>query len=517
MKKSLLDIVIGYISPEAGNKRLEAKGKTAFIARAYDAAKKFSTDDWTSATKGSANSEIRGAQETLRSKGRDAIRNNPYAGRGLNAIVSNTVGSGIVPNIKAKSKLQTKRLNDAWKEWGETPLCDSLGKNNFYAMQALVMRSTAESGEILAIKEINPEGMQIRLVESDHLVSSKDTTSNKDTGESTVQGVKVDNKGRVKSYFLYENHPGDIRATSKELEILKENICHVYREDRPGQLRGVSWFHPVIRQLEDFNEYQQATLISRKVGACFSAFITTNDTDSTLSAADLANKRSLDSQLSPASIRYLSNGESVELATPPAISGYDEYCRQTLRSIASGLGVTYEALTSDYSQVNFSSGRMGHIEFRRNVEMWRWSTLIPQFCDPAFKHFLKWCQIAKGIPIEGVSVTWCAPQWAMIDPTKEIAAMNSAVRSGLMSFQTAILELGYDPETHLNEIADNNKRLDELEIILDSDPRKTTQAGLFQMVQGEQNSQGKQNDVKDNEEDSSNGSPSDTSDGQSNN
>lgn len=513
MKLSLLDKLILEISPSLGAKRINAKGNAEYYKRSYDAAKTFKTDDWTSATKGSANSEIRGAQETLRSKGRDAIRNNPYAGRGLNAIVSNTVGSGIIPNIKAKSKLQTKRLNDAWKEWGETALCDALGKNNFYTMQALALRSVVESGEILSLKEINKEAMQLRLIESDHIVTYKETTPSKNSDESVIQGIKVDNKGRVKSYFIYKTHPGDIRTSSEFTEVSKEDIDHVYREDRPGQLRGVSWFHPVIRQLEDFNEYQQATLISRKVGACFSAFITTNDADSTLSSTDLITKRNLESQLSPASIRYLSQGESVELATPPAISGYDEYCRQTLRAIASGLGVTYEALTSDYSQVNFSSGRMGHLEFRRNVEMWRWSMLIPQFCEPSFKHFLKWCEIAKGIPTEGVTVEWVAPAWSMIDPTKEIAAMSEAVRSGLMTYKKAVLELGYDPENHLVEISENNKRLDELEIILDSDPRKTTKAGLFQMTQDQSNTQGNNDDVKDTQEDPTDGSSSNSSDG----
>jgi lambda family phage portal protein len=487
MKSTIFDKFVGFFSPELELKRVKARGKIEFLQRSYDAAQSFKTDDWRSATHGSANLEIRGAQSVLRAKGRDAIRNNPYASKALNTIVSNTVGHGIVPNIKGKSSLQTKRLQDAWKEWAETSLCDVTGLHNFYGLQSLALRSTVESGEILTIKEINSKGMQLRLLESDYIVSSKESSLLKATDDQLIQGVRVDKFGRVVSYILYKSHPGESRGNLEEVEISKDKICHVYKQDRPGQLRGVSWFHSVIRQMEDFNEFQQATLINRKVSACFTAFITKDASNETMASADLKAKREAEMQLSPASIMYLNPGEGVEMASPSPIQGYDEYCRQTLRAIAAGIGITYESLTGDYSQVNFSSGRMGHIEFRRNVEMWRWSMLIPQFCEPAFQHFLNWCQIYKGIPIEDVKCEWVCPAWSMIDPTKEIAAMSDAVRSGLMTYQKAILELGYDPEQHLTEIFENNKKLDELEILLDSDPRKLTKAGILQVDNSNQN------------------------------
>jgi len=42
----------------------------------------------------------------------------------------------------------------------------------------------------------------------------------------------------------------------------------------------------------------------------------------------------------------------------------------------------------------------------------------------------------------------------------------------------AIPERGMDPEAVIKEIADSNDKLDKLGIILDNDPRNTTQAGL---------------------------------------
>lgn len=499
MKRTLVDRLVGFFSPSAEVRRLKAKGQAEMLMRSYDAAQTFRTDDWVSATKGSANSEIRGALEPLRSKGRDSVRNNPYAARGLAAIVANTVGHGIVPNIRAKSKLQTKKFREAWKEWGETTLCDSERRHNFYGLQAQVMRTVPESGEALAWLEHPKEGPSIRVTEADYIVSNRESGALPlPSGTSkTHQGVNLDTNGRVKSYWTYPEHPGDTNAHLKEIEISAERLKHVFRQDRPGQQRGVSWFHPVIRQLEDFSQYQQATLIGRKLSACFSAFVVTNEESSTLSRSDLIAKREAESMLEPGVIRYLNQGEDIKLASPPGIEGYDEFCRQTLRSIASGLGISYEALTSDYSNVNFSSGKMGRDEFRRNVETWRWQMLIPMFCEPSFKHFLHWCHAVKGLDITGVTVEWVPPAWPMIDPTKEISAINDALRSGLMSWPNAIRELGYDPDQVLEEVAEHNKRLDELEIKFDSDPRKMTKAGLLQ-IEAPQNSNSES--VKVNEE-----------------
>ena len=49
-----------------------------------------------------------------------------------------------------------------------------------------------------------------------------------------------------------------------------------------------------------------------------------------------------------------------------------------------------------------------------------------------------------------------------------------------MSLSEAIREYGYDPEEVLREIQQDNELLDQLEIVLDTDPRKVTLAGQAQ-------------------------------------
>jgi capsid protein len=55
--------------------------------------------------------------------------------------------------------------------------------------------------------------------------------------------------------------------------------------------------------------------------------------------------------------------------------------------------------------------------------------------------------------------------------------MLLAIRSGLMSRSEAISAFGYDAEDVDREIAADNQRADDLGLIFDSDPRRTSKDG----------------------------------------
>ena len=147
--------------------------------------------------------------------------------------------------------------------------------------------------------------------------------------------------------------------------------------------------------------------------------------------------------------------------------------------IAAGFGITYEALTGDLNNTSFSSGRMGWLEFNRNIETWRWHMMVPQFLNPVWKWFVQSAS-ASGTRMEGIIAQWTPPRRELIDPSKEINATIDAVRGGVMSLSEAIRENGYDPEEVMLEMQQDNEQIDKLGLVLDSDPRKITGAGQLQ-------------------------------------
>lgn len=471
MKPSTFDRLIGLISPRMALRRMQYKAAyEVLLGRAYDSAKSYSTSDWVSATKSDANREIKGAQKVLQEKSRDLGRNSPYAARALNVIVSNTVGAGIVANIRGKNKTQTKKLVQLWKEITESSKCDAEGRHDFYGLQALMMRTLVESGEGLALKQISLDAPSIRILESDFIVTDKDT-------ENIIQGIELDSAGRRLKYHLYKKHPGSDIFKSETTTVEASKLAHVYRQDRPGQFRGVPWSHSVIETLKDLQDYQATTLMRQKVAACFVGFITNNGQDSPLSNSDKKALRESEMQLQPATFRYMNQGEDVKFANPPGVEGYNDFVREAMRAVAAGYGISYEAMTGDYSQVNFSSGRMGHIEFRRNIDSWRWNILIPQFCDPFFRWFLEWAKM-KGVDVKDATVEWVPPAHVMIDPTKEIRALREEVRAGFKTYGQAVREQGLDPDETVKEFAEWNQKFDDLKLSFDSDPRRLSNVGF---------------------------------------
>ena len=486
MAANTLDRVISWLSPRAGVNRLRARAAFDLVQRHYEGASIAPrTGGWQTFST-SANGASQDSLQRLRDRSRDLTRNNPYASKALSVITTNTVGTGIVPQAKAGARGNRARaVMDLWAAHCETTAIDVDERMDFYGLEALVLRTVAEAGECLVRRIWRRLGdgyavpLQLQVLEPEYLDTSADTWGARPDGTRIVQGIKYDARGRVLGYMIHNQHPGDvpIRAGLSSTLVDAADILHVFRSDRPGQGRGVPWAAPVIIRLRDFDEYEDAQRVRQKLAACYTAFV--RNSGEGLPNEAVAKPEKLPETMGVGTFEYLQPGEEIEFANPPTVSGYGEYTTTILRSIASGYGITYEALTNDLSGVNFSSGRMGWLEFHRNLEAWRWHMLIPQFCDGVWRWFMEAAAV-MGARTDGVVVQWTPPRREMIDPGKETKATVDAIRSGLISYAEAIRQAGYDPEVVMTEISESNTRIDALKLELDSDPRKMTAQGQRQ-------------------------------------
>lgn len=452
------------IAPEYAMRIMRAK----LMARIYSGAADYPSSDWVGADiNTSANQEISAAQSKLIARSRDLARNNPYAKKAADVIVSNVIGYGIIPKITGRNDRQTKELNRLWKLLAESPKCDNENQLDFYALQELAMKTIVESGEVLAIKYLDEDGPRIQLLEPDFIDKKTNYNSSSDSMK-WIDGIKVDSRNRRQSYQIFEQHPGDSYGNQTSKEIPADQVIHSYYRGRPGQLRGVPWAHSVINTIRDFDDFQYATIIRQKISACLVGVITTNGNDSLIPPTKLASKRNKELNMTPGTMRYVDPGESVTFNSPPMPNGYREFVTEIIRAIACGYGITYESLSNDYSQVNFSSGRMGHLEMRRNFEKWRWNMIIPQFCQPFMDLFLKWCQLRGVIAdVTDVKCEWVPPAYQMIDPNKEILAEKEAVKAGFKSKSMVIREYGQNPDSVREEIYEERLKDSELGLKFD--------------------------------------------------
>jgi lambda family phage portal protein len=460
---NVIDRLVGFFNPGAGLKRAVMRDNI----RRYEAAGRGRrTDNWRAGS-GSANIETETALSKLRNRSRDQVRNNPYAARAVQRITSNVIGTGIQPTPLSSSKLRVKRAKELWKLWGETKACDFDGQHNIYGLQRLAMRAVVESGEVIVLRRrVNqlPVPIQLQVLESDFLDTSK-TYYLLDNGGWMTQGVEFDGSGKRVAYWLFDKHPGEF-FSGVSRRVPADEVLHIYSKDRPGQVRGVPFGTPAMIKLRDFDEYEDAEIVRQKIAACFTAFV--SDADPGGSVSTITEDFG---KMEPGLIMGLPGGKQVQFAQPPVTQNYDGFSRKTLQGVAAGFGTTYESLTGDLSNVNFTSGRMGWIEAQRLYSELQELLFVPMFCDPVWKWFADAAEIGAGFRVGDLTVLWTPPRREMIDPVKETNALSAQVRNGFISWSEALRSLGYDPEQVADEMKMDFAMFDKYGFKLDCDGR----------------------------------------------
>lgn len=479
-----LDAVIAPFAPGVAARRV--RDRADFEKRAYaGSALGNNTAGWRTQSS-SADSEIYAGGRRLRDRSRDLVRNNPLAAKAVTVLATNIIGDGIVPRPILKDEAANAKVKEAFKAWCED--CDADGQLDFYGLQTLAVRSMVEGGEILARRRWRRASdgytvpVQIQIMEPDYLDEFRNGPLA--NGNKGVQGVEFDLTGKRAAYWMFPEHPGNQFSLAAmnvvSSRISADDVVHLYEKQRT-QARGVPWAAPVIRRIRDVDDYDFAEGIRKKSEASLVAFVTSDDEYEEGVAKHAVDSRgNVIERFVPGMIAYLRGGKDVKFNAPATIGGYEEYKRVTAREIAAGYRVPYELITGDLSQVNFSSARVGIVEFRRFCTQVQWQIIIKMFLQPIWEWFCEAAWVAGEIDDPVVPVEWSPPKWPAIQPLDDAQADMVTIRNGLRSWADVVAERGHNPDDVLAEIAKFNAKMDDLGITLDSDPRRTSIKGAFQ-------------------------------------
>lgn len=487
--------LLGF-APKYALERIRARSVAAALsnvsrisARHYEAATQGRRTQGWARNATDADLTIGAALVELRMHSRDLIRNNAWARRGQKVVANNTIGWGIVPKATGPNPTANTKAGELWNAWAGSTECASEGRHTFYGVQHLVMRHIFADGEVLIRRRYRRERdnltipLQLQVLEADYLDHQKMALSSL-AGGPIIRGVEYDLLGRRDAYWLFEKHPGSGRNVTPSRRIPAEEVIHVFEEERSGQSRGVSWLAAAIVNMKDLDEYDDAELVAKKIAACFAAFVTDDGQGTAIGEQDKVDP--LVESFEPGMITQLPAGKTVTFGSPPP-AGADNLPTRTLRRIAAAIGVTYEDLTGDYSNVNFSSARMARLSHWGNVHQWQENMIIPLLCGPVWAWAMEAAINAGELPgtVETAPGSdWTCPPMPMLEPDKEGLGITRLVRAGVMTYSQMIREQGGDPETHWAEYEADQKRLDAGKIQLDSDVRAVSQAGLTQVRAG---------------------------------
>lgn len=464
--------------------RLIAPG--AVSTRRYASAAGSRLHSWGSALNSSADAELSQSLTALRTRSRKLMRDSPYAKRARVVIVNNVVGSGVgmqAQVMTTRGELSARinsDIEEAWRLWSRADNCHTGGAMAFSDFERACMSEVVTAGEVFIRKHYRSFGdskvpLGLEMIEAERVAD--EFSYPQPESQSTRLGIERDAFGRPIAYYVRTVHPGEIRlplGQDVKLErVPAQDILHLRIVDRWPMTRGEPWLHAVISKLDHMDEYSASELTAARMSANFFATLETDggDPNPMASVEDAAGQRSLN--IEPGVIEQLPPGESLKFHTPDRPNtALDPFLRYMLREVAAGVGVSYESLSRDYSQSNYSSSRLALLDDR---DLWRvlqqW--YVRSFREPLLRDWMQAAVLSRAIssiPIESyapdpekfLGVTWKLRGWHWVDPTKEVTAYKEAVKAGFTTVSAVIAQTagGVDVE---DVIAERKRELEMFE------------------------------------------------------
>lgn len=471
------------------------------------------TADWLAGGT-SADAEIRSSMARLRNRARQVIRDSDHAKAAIRTIRNNVIGTGIRMqmqllmqrgrNGKPRQDAVTNALVERrWTAWGAAEVCHTGGSLSFQDIEEQVVAAAAESGE--AIVRIVPQSfgagrvpLALEVIECDQLDETVDACGSvpgqQVTGGEWRMGVHVDEWGRPVEYAFLTSHPGDVRGggvrAAQRVIVPADQIIHVFIPERPGQSRGVTWFASALKQLHHLTGYQEAEVVRARAASQLMGFIMTDS-----GAGEELGEEVVDGEhvttFEPGVYKTLFPGQSVEVPDLHAPNGqFEPFVRVMLRAMAAGLGVSYESISRDFSQTNYSSSRLALLEDREN---WRalQQRVIRMFHQRVFKAWLRAAVASGDLSLPGyqseperyeTAPKWVARGWEWVDPEKEGKAYRDAVRNGFMTQAEVVMSRGGDYHELIEQRAAELAEQEELGLTFDTNPALVDMKGAEQMA-----------------------------------
>lgn len=427
----------------------------------------------------SADSEIHPNLRILRDRCREISRNHPYAKRYMQIMSTNVVGAnGVTMQVRKRNEdnsldvVGNRLIERAFAAWGRQGFCTVDGKLSWKQAQRLFIETLARDGEVL-IKKVrnpagNPFGFSLQFIEADYLDEEHNTRLT--NGNEVRMGVEINKAGKPLSYFLFEDHPhhdGNFGSYTKRkhVQVKADDIIHCFIQERAGQTRGVPFMANVLSKLKMLDGYQEAELVAARVAASKMGFFTSPEGDGF--TGDDYDMQAPIMDASPGTFTQLPQGMSFQAFDPShPTTAFADFEKAILRSIASGLGVSYVSLANNLEGVSYSSIRQGTIEDRDHFKMIQ-QFMIDHFIDAVYREWLMMAMSVGRINLPMTkydlfadNVIYRPRGFAWVDPQKEINASVTALNNGILSLQDIHSQYGRDTEEVFEQI-DREKQLAE--------------------------------------------------------
>lgn len=426
----------------------------------------------------------------LRSEARHLEETNPYFERYLADLVTNVLGDdGIMLTMQSSSKRANKAIQDAWRAFSAKGVFDVTRLHSRRTFDPIALRAIARDGDspIRFVRGIEKNAFRFMVAGYENEQIPHGLNDQLRNGRRIKMGVEVDEWGEHLAYHLKPDHPGDTYSSfsSTQRDVIRipaesatdrsgdgSTMILPFVAKRFGQDRGLPWGRVASYMLKQLGLYEEAALVSARVGASKMGFIETANTYEDDPDGDggfmgdyidrKTGKRMLD--LTPGTIERLARGEKIAAFDPNNPNDrYPDFRKGMLRGICAGLLCNYNVIGNDLEGVSFSSIRQGVLSER---ELWKiiqaWWIDNVEF--PRFKAWLEMAILTQtvALPIRDLDRYIAAAEfdgrrWDWVDPYKDAQAAVLSINNGLSSRQRENRKRGQTFEKIVEEQREDDK------------------------------------------------------------
>jgi lambda family phage portal protein len=362
----------------------------------------------------------------------------------------------------------------AFVHWGydSRNLCDAEGDDNFGGLIWRAYRNTRDAnGETAGIIHFEPErraeyatawGTFVTVLDPDRVGTPPEKTGDR----SVIEGRQVDRHGRMLGFHCRTAHPSEgWTGESAEYEFVPRETWwgrpmgwHWFQKTRGGQPRGMTPLVTIIRQVLKVTTLDDHHIGAAAIAAMLAAFIKTTASPETVGEM-LSPRAGGQSEIDAKFDHYQKvkvkigqqvlpvlapNDEVVFAAVQRSIADPTAFRNNFLREFSLSLGLSFEQLSNNVSDANYSGMRAALLEVWRGVvsQRFRFGNAVP---TPIYSAVIEEAVAIGRVIIPAgwppfqenrtayVGVNWTGPGMGWIDPLKEANAMlvrlNARIRS----------------------------------------------------------------------------------------
>lgn len=461
--------------------------------RAFEAAQ---TNRMTSAFAGTYNSynlDLKQGLSIIRAKSHDLAENQPLARKFLSMLSQNVIGpEGFTHRNKAYDLVQdatskkwikqydtaaNNLIQDAFWEWSKKKYCTVTGTQSFRQFLETLLRTRTVDGEtfvkiVYVDKKINPFGFTLQPIEAAYC--DENLNVNLGNGRYIVMGIEYNELRRPLNYYFKKiklDMEGQPNISVREyVRIPADQIIHSYKVEFVGQLRGFPQFVAVANRLHVLKSYQDNHLNNARSAAMKTLILepVNAEGDSEITTTNLAGGSEINENgevviaqnLAPGETYVVPQGYKRGMHDPTYPQGeYGNYTASVIMEIASAWNVDYPTLSSNLSNVNYTSTRHGLLDARGGYKVIQ-SDLREDLLEPISELWLE-STILNGyfsipLPISKFkkfnAPKYYANQGDWVDPLKDKRAWIEGIDNGLDTLEDYCGVKGKDLDEHLDQL-----------------------------------------------------------------